>query len=712
MESVLTEASHMNQSFRAFLAIVASSFALTTASSGASARQQQQPNGADSQSTPAQPPTQGAQQPTFRAGINFVRVDVIATDRDGNPVVDLGQSDFEVLEDGKPQQIQSFKLVRLPTTPAPGAPPPSQIRTSGDEELAAAQEDARLIAIFLDDYHVRRSNSLKARQALSEFIQNRLQPSDLVALMYPLTPLSDVTLTRDHGKAADAISRFEGRKYDYRPRNIMEESYIYYPAGIVEKIRLQVTMSAMKALAIHLGALREGRKAMVFVSEGFASRLPPQLNDPVAGMPGVGNPNRLDPLAGQNPTPMQQAADFFTQTELITDLRDVYDFANKNNTAIYALDPRGLTGQEFDIEQNVNITVDNALLNQSIDSLRILAENTDGRAIVNQNDLAKGLQQIVSDSGSYYLLGYGSTQAPQDGKFHRIDVRVKRPRIAVRSRRGYWALTAEETANALAPVKPGPPPAIAAALGTLAAVRRDGLIRTWVGMAPAGNGKTRLTFVWEPRPATNARRDEPARVALLATGTGGSPYFRGAVPDSAPAATPAASNGASPASTSSSARGPWKITFDVNPGSLQLLMTVQGRDAQILDRETQDLAVPDLTAPEASVATPEVFRARTPREWQTFAADASAVPAIVREFSRTDRLLVRFGVYGAGAPSASARLLNRAGERMADLPVQPSSLGAQMHQLDLPLAPLAPGEYLIEISAGDAKQLVAIRVTG
>lgn len=705
----------MSHTYRALLSLLALSVGLATTSSRASSPSPQ--SGASSPSTPAQPqqpPAQpaGDQQPIFRGGINFVRVDVIATDRDGNPVVDLGQNDFDVLEDGKPQQVQSFKLVRLPTTPVPGAPPPSQIRTNSDEELAASQEDARLIAIFLDDYHVRRSNSLRARQALSEFIQNRLQPSDLIALMYPLTPLSDVTLSRDHEKVANAISRFEGRKYDYRPRNIIEERYIYYPASVVEQIRLQVTTSAMKALAIRLGALREGRKAMVFVSEGFASRLPPQLNDPIAGMPGVGNPNRLDPLAGQNPGSREQSANFFAQTDLITDLRDVYDMANKSNTAIYALDPRGLTGQEFDIEQNVNITVDNALLNESIDSLRILAENTDGRAIVNQSDLAKGLQQIVSDSGSYYLLGYSSTQAPQDGKFHRIEVRVKRPRITVRARRGYWALTAEETANALAPAKPGPPPAIEAALGALAAVRRDGLIRTWVGMTPAANGKTRLTFVWEPRPATNARREEPARVTLLATGTGGSPYFRGAVPDSAPAAPSAASNGASPGSTSLSARGPWKITFDVNPGPMQLLMTVQGREAQILDRETQDIAVPDLTAPEASLATPEVFRARTPREWQALAADASAIPAIMREFSRTDRLLVRFGVYGAGAPAASVRLLNRTGERMADLPVQPSPLGAQVHHVDVPLASLAPGEYLIEISAGDAKQLVAIRVTG
>ncbi|MBI3262437.1 MAG: hypothetical protein HYZ58_04715, partial [Acidobacteria bacterium] len=128
--------------------------------------------------------------------------------------------------------------------------------------------------------------------------------------------------------------------------------------------------------------------------------------------------------------------------------------------------------------------------------------------------------------------------------------------------------------------------------------------------------------------------------------------------------------------------------------------------------ETQEISVPDLTTPEPSVSTPQVFRARMPREWQTFAADANAIPTVVREFRRTERLLLRFGVYGTGAPPPTARLLNRTGQRMADIPAQPSPLGAQMHQLDVPLAALAPGEYLIEITAGGAQQLVAIRVTG
>ena len=107
-------------------------------------------------------------------------------------------------------------------------------------------------------------------------------------------------------------------------------------------------------------------------------------------------------------------------------MRDVFDTANRKNTSIYAVDPRGLAAFEYDINEGVNQTTDRDHLNASLDTLRTLADNTDGRAIVNRNDLAAGMKQIIRDSSGYYLLGYNSTQAPTDGKFHEIKVRVSR----------------------------------------------------------------------------------------------------------------------------------------------------------------------------------------------------------------------------------------------------------------------------------------------
>ena len=152
-----------------------------------------------------------------------------------------------------------------------------------------------------------------------------------------------------------------------------------------------------------------------------------------------------------------------------------------------------------------------------MDTLRTLAEKTDGRAIVNRNDLAVGMKQITRDSSAYYLIGYNSSQAPTDGKFHKIKVRVKRPGVQVRARKGYWALTADEAARALAPPKPGPPKPVETALAAaVARPSRASVVRTWIGTSRGENGKTRVTFVWEPMPKApgdRAARRAGARVA-------------------------------------------------------------------------------------------------------------------------------------------------------------------------------------------------------
>ena len=274
------------------------------------------------------------------------------------------------------------------------------------------------------------------------------------------------------------------------------------------------------------------------------------------------------------------------------DLRDIYDEANRNNVSLYPVDPRGLAVFEFDLsEPSVGNDTDRQYLNATMDSLRTLAENTDGRAIVNRNDLATGMKQIIRDSSAYYLLGYSSTAAPSDGKFHEIKVRVKRPGLQVRARKGYWALTAEETSRALAPPKPGPPPAVTAALSNVAsATTRARVIRTWVGTSRGDNGKTRVTFVWEPTPRTAADRplgpgEAPSRVSVMAVGSSGSPIFRGRVPDMAVASTtPSLSGGGDQNGRAS------RVVFDAAPGKMELRLSVEGGSG-VLDTEIREITV-------------------------------------------------------------------------------------------------------------------------
>ena len=227
-------------------------------------QEQQQP-----EPTLPQQPEERQQPPIFRADINFVRVDIIVTDGDGNPVTDLEADDFEVLEDGTPQTIESFRLIRITGIPEPGAEPARPIRNAFDAEREAAREDVRLFAIFLDDYHVRRGNDVRLREALISFIQTQLAPTDMVAIMYPLTPLAGVNATRNHEAIVSELARFEGRKYEYEARNEFEKRYSYYPTSTVERVRNEVSLSALKALVTHLGGLREGRKALIPCQRGL-----------------------------------------------------------------------------------------------------------------------------------------------------------------------------------------------------------------------------------------------------------------------------------------------------------------------------------------------------------------------------------------------------------------------------------------------------------
>ncbi len=683
----------------------------------------QQPAPAQGQ-PPAEPPQQGQApadqpqpadqpKPVFRTGINFVRVDVIATDKRGDPVLDLTQTDFEVSEDGAAQTVEQFKLIKSDGQVRAGDEPPRTIRSQYDEESEAQRDDVRLFVIFFDDYHVRLGSSLGVRQPLANFISS-LGPNDLVAAMYPLSPLETVAFTRDHDKIARAAMKFEGRKFDYRPRNELEEKYANYPAETVERIRTQVTLSALRGLSTRLGGLREGRKAVIVVSEGYTYMLPPQKRDAVASMPGLGNPNRNNPLAGNDQ--MEQTAGFFADAELQTDLREVYNEANRNNTALYMLDPRGLASGEFDISENINYQVDQRYLNATMDTLRVLADQTDGRAIVNRNDLAKGLQQAVRDSSAYYLIGYNSTKAPQDGKFHEIKVRVKRPGVEVRSRKGYWAFTPDDARRALAAPRPEPPSAVTKALSSIAEPTRGRYIRSWIGTSRGENGKTRVTYVWESLPASpGVRREDAARVSLVAAAEQGPPLFRGAVP----AATAAGANGSvsSDGGSAADVRGPSRVSFEVPPGRIEMRISVEGRGG-ILDSEIRDIVVPDLTAPQVSLSTPRVLRASNALEYRQISRDPDAVPSASREFLRSDRLLIRFEVYGPGAPApvGAARLLNRTGQKMADIPVTAPADASATSQVDLPLSALAPGEYLLEIGAkapqGEAKELIPLKVVG
>jgi VWFA-related protein len=657
-------------------------------------RAQQQPQ--DPAAKPQAPSPD--QQPVFRAGINTVRVDVIVTDRQGNPVTDLKLEDFQIEEDGKPQKAETFRLIKIDTATQPGYTQRG-IRTRNDEETAAADENSRIFMFFLDDYHVRKETSMAMKKPIVEFITQQLGPNDLAGVMHPLTPIDAAVVTRSHQGIVNAVERFEGRRYNYEPVNAIEQNYVYkLTPDAIEMIRRQVTFTALRGICTKMGSLREGRKSLILVSEGYNSMLPPQMRSNLPGaIAGAGDITR-DPFAGDN-NPMEDRARFSQDMDMLREMQDVWDACNRNNTSIYAVDPRGLAVGAFDITANISIKTSQQFLNQSLDSLRDLAGNTDGRAIVNRNDLAEGMKQIVRDSSAYYLVGYTS-QAPTDGKFHEIRVRVKRPGVQVRARKGYWAFTTEEIKRAVAGPKPGPPAEISKALTAIAPLTNRRYIRTWFGNDRGPDGSSRVTFLWEPLPPTpGVKRDEARRVTVLATSASGDIIYRGRVPSE----LAAPGNGGI-------------IRFDAPPGKIDVRLTIEGDGTGTLDTEDRDLVVPDASAPEVVLSTPKVWFARNAREFTALTSGTPPAPVATRDFRRTDRLLVRADAYApANAPTTvTAQLLNQQGTKMVDVPVTAPTEG-QTYSLDLPLASLAAGQYLLQITANSeghkpVSELVAFRL--
>ncbi len=362
---------------------------------------------AQTQAPPAQ--GQGAQPPIFRTGVNFVRVDAVVTDKSGAPLTDLKQEDFEVTEAGKRQTIATFKLIMLDGGLMPGPDGvPASISSDEVEEEEAAKDDVRLFTIFLDDYHVTRTSSRIVQQQVARFVETQLGPSDMVGVMYPLTSLASIRMTRDHGSVIRLLQQFEGRKGDYTPKNAIENNYIskwLVPPGGLEGLRDSVVFSALKGLAMHMGGLKDGRQTVVLVSEGY--------NSP-------------------------------DHDKLYSSLRDVAEVASRYHTAIYPVSPQILAP---DLQH---------MPKDTMETLSFLAQHSGGRAIFDQtttgaeyreryatpelprSQLTLAMKQMVVDASVFYLIGYNSVATPDD-KFHKIDVKVKRRGAEVRHREGYWA---------------------------------------------------------------------------------------------------------------------------------------------------------------------------------------------------------------------------------------------------------------------------------
>ena len=612
-------------------AIVVASVALSTPV--AQSQQQQQP-----------PQQQQAQPPVFRAGVKVVSVDVSVIGSGDKPVTGLTATDFDVEEDGVRQKIDTVQFIRLDGQPKPGGETELEIRSREHSRAEAEREDVRLFVIFLDDYHIDRlpEVTLPLRRALTTFI-SKLQPTDIAAIVDPLTPNNTITFTRSQADLSDIIRNFEGRRGEIFPiKNKAEEAQL--KSGDVDRLRAQVSLSALTSLCYFLGGLREGRKTVIFVSQG-----PPIV---------------------------------FGSGTAEYDLRDAIAAANKGNVTISVVDPRGLGAGT-----------------RAADSMYRLAAETGGRTILNTNDFEVGLRDVVSDASAYYLIGYTPTRAEDDGKYHKISVKVKRSGTRVIAREGYWAPSRKQIEAAVETANKPQVPGVANAMRAMARLEPRGGAQAWVGLSRNAEGKTQAEATWEPMAGTDAVRAARLELEVVPAGS--------KTPVGPPLSLPSASPGKPARSLQ-----PRVVT----PGEFLLRFTARSAEGEPLDRWEEPLSVPDLSSVAVALATPKFFIAVSVQELRELQAAADPTPRALRTFHQTDRVFVQLECYvaqGAGDLSITAELLSADGKALLSLPYLESKDGKT--RFEIPVHGLGKGTYLLRARAkvGDqqVEHVVGFKIT-
>jgi VWFA-related protein len=397
----------------------------------------------------AQPPA-GASGPTFKVQVDYVEVDVLVTDARGNYVRDLKKEDFQVFEDGKPQAVTNFALIDIPIERA-DRPLFAKQAIEPDVKSNERPFDGRIYVMLLDEAHTIPSNTSLVRRAAQKFIDEKLGANDLMAVVFARGVVGGggsygQEFTGNKRLLSLAVQQFTGSAPRAATLNKLQD-YINTSSQRAaggggapqdmdrqeREFNARAMLEEMTAVSDWFASVRGRKKTILLFSEGISY----DIHDVFAN-------------GGNN------AASMITQR-----MQDFVRSATKSNVSLYAIDPRGLMALS---DGNIELTSvgagdpNAAGLNErglqdearlARESLQTFAEETGGFAVVNTNGFANAYDRIVQENSAYYVLAYYPPNPKRDGKFHKIEVRVTRPGLTVRSRRGY----ANPTGKVPTPVK-------------------------------------------------------------------------------------------------------------------------------------------------------------------------------------------------------------------------------------------------------------------
>ena len=343
------------------------------------------------------------QPPTFRAGVQYIEIDVRVTDSDGRFVRGLTKEDFILLDDGKLQTISTATFVDLETE----SPVTRRVPGTVESDVATNAGGGRLWVMLLGGHGLRgQPVGLRGQLAARQFVNQALGPNDEVAVVPVFGTMSSAQgFTRNRALMLSSIDRQQG-----------EPVVVGDPAIIAYRV--------LEELCVRLGRIGGSRKAVLLFD-------PPAFFTPS----GDKGPQRL-----------------FAQ-------RDAIRAATRNNVAIYVVSTDGLTNRDltsFSLPDQIGALSSGELT--AMAGLRLLAEETGGDVIVNSNNFEDGYQRFVRETNQYYLLGYAPSVEHRDDKFHQLTVRVNRPGLTVKARQGYYGVNRESAPPSTSLSAPLPEP--------------------------------------------------------------------------------------------------------------------------------------------------------------------------------------------------------------------------------------------------------------
>ena len=646
---------------------------------------------------------------TFKVDVNYVEIDAQVTDAQGNFVHDLTKDDFQVTENGKPQSLSVFSTVDIPVE---RVDPPLFAKAAIPPDVAtnARPFEGRLFVLVMDDLHTAATRTARVRAAARLFVARYVGANDLVAVVNTSGFASGVQdFTSNRTLALRAIDNAIGQKTDsatsaqlddyYRNRtgNTTGTSTASADSNELERYtKARNALATMKSLADYLDGIHGRRKAVVFFSEGI-------------------DYDTTNPFAGRYARDVQDS------------MQETIAAATRANVSIYGVDPRGVTSGTEDLIEIQSFPEDNSISTSTLmeetrvqhDSLRVLSDQTGGFAVLNQNDFRNGFSRILDDNSSYYVLGYYPTNENRDGRFRNVQIKVSKPGLTVRARKGYFApkgkAAAPKTTNGkgsseLRDAMNSPVGSGGLTLHAFAAPFRGSAPKDAVAVSLEIDG-TRLPFKQSP----DGLFTDDLEIMMSATDS------KGKVQDGA---QDTLNLRLRPATHDAISKGRFRIVrkLDLPPGKYSMRVGARESNGGLLGTVFFDFEVPDFSKGALSMSGIAITSASGTRV-PTASADPSGnqfkdvLPGprtAMREFPQGDQLAVFAEIYDnlgrtphRVAITASVLtddgkvVFNKADERNSD--ELKGAVGGYGYTGMIPLTGFAPGRYVLRI---DAKSLM------